>query len=135
MLHVAAMQMMSRTKMPQLLPFLRLLMHPSQLVHLLCLAALAVVIYENTPQGNLAFLLPVLFMGFSLAAARMYNLLSRGALIADAIASLSITGAVSILVTAGPVTLTERTLLNALILIGAIAIAVQIRINAADRRK
>ncbi|MBR0566163.1 hypothetical protein J5J83_08545 [Azoarcus sp. L1K30] len=121
--------------MPQLPPFLRLLMHPSQLVHLLCLAALSIVIYENTAQGNLAFMLPVLFMGFSLAAAGMYRLLSRRALIADAIASLSITGAISILVTVGPVTSMERALLNVLILIGAIAIAVQIRINSADRRK
>lgn len=129
------MQMITETKMQTLRSFLRSRVRARPLIHQACLLVVIAVVYFNTPQGNLLFLLPALFLFVSIATAGMYKRLSPRAVTADAVASISITCAVSILLSADLMGPLERGFVNFFILVGIAAIGAQIRFNIVDRQK
>lgn len=108
---------------------------PRLLIHQLCLAILTLVLYITTPEGDFAFLLPILFLLFSGLTASMYRQLSSAALLADIVASVSITCSISLMFISGYIGGDFGFLINVFLLIGIVAIAIQIRLNSIEIRK
>lgn len=104
-------------------------------VHIVCLAVLSVVVHLHTAPGTFGFLIPLAMIGVALAFARLYKRLSGRALVADIVGSVSLTLAISIMVGLAPLNGLAKFAANAFLLIGIIAIAMQIGFNVVDHRR
>lgn len=105
------------------------------MIHVVCLAVLSVVVHLRTQPGTFGFLIPLAMIGVALAFARLYKRLSGRAVVADIVGSVSLTLAISIMVGLAPLNGLAKIAANAFLLIGIIAIAMQIGFNVVDHRR